>query len=383
MGTFLESMRTPYRYRRLIGVGGIGSGLFFALEEDRDLGRNESRAASLIDSRDYCKLHIVVHYLAVLLERELHIVPVAHVGNDSTGLRLIEEMNAVAIDTSHVLISNECSTLLSVCYQYPDGSGGNITASNSAATLLTPQDIDQTESLFEEYSGQCQCIALALPEVALDLRHHLLKLATRYNALRVAAFTSAEMLAVKRTGILEYVDLLFLNQDEAAAMIDVVFDPSDPDLFLKKCAVALRAIQPDIQIVVTAGPHGAYGILNEEWIHSPACKVNFASTAGAGDALIAGTLAGLISGSALVQLRSDAHCIQSALDFGVLLGSYSTTSPHTIHPGSDVNSLVSFAKDAGKNISVPIMSEPKRGSVGSSQVQGSAWEEPDATAFRF
>ena len=352
MGTFLESMKTPCRYRRLIGVGGIGSGLFFALEGDRDLGRSESRAASLIDSRDYCKLHIVIHYLAVLLEREIHIVPVAHVGNDSTGLRLIEEMNSVAIDTSHVFISNECPTLLSVCYQYPDGSGGNITASNSAATLLTSQDIDQTESLFEEYSGHC--IALALPEVELGLRHHLLKLGTRYNALRVAAFTSAEMLDVRRTGILEHVDLLFLNQDEAAAMIDGVFDPSDPDLFLNRCAQVLRAIQPHIQTVVTAGAHGAYGILNEEWIHSPACKVNCASTAGAGDALIAGTLAGLTSGSPLVQLRSDAHCIQSALDLGVLLGSYSTTSPHTIHPDADLNALLSFARDAGKHVSFPI-----------------------------
>jgi sugar/nucleoside kinase (ribokinase family) len=144
---------------------------------------------------------------------------------------------------------------------------------------------------------------------------------------------------------------LFLNQDEAAAMIDVVLDPSDPDSFLNRCTETLRAIQPDIQIVVTAGAHGAYGMLNEEWIHSPACKVNFASTAGAGDALIAGTLAGLISGSALVQLRSDAHSIQSALDLGVLLGSYSTTSPHTIHPNADLKALLSFARDAGKHVS--------------------------------
>src|SRR5262245_61517356 len=100
MGTFVELMRPPYRYRRLIGVGGIGSGLFFALQGNDDLGRNESRTASLLDVRDYCKLHIVSHYLAVLLDRALHIVPVAHVGNDSTGLRLIEEMNDVGIDTS-------------------------------------------------------------------------------------------------------------------------------------------------------------------------------------------------------------------------------------------------------------------------------------------
>ena len=34
-------------YRRLVGVGGIGTGLFFALEGNHDLGRNESRPARL------------------------------------------------------------------------------------------------------------------------------------------------------------------------------------------------------------------------------------------------------------------------------------------------------------------------------------------------
>jgi hypothetical protein len=65
-------------------------------------------------------------------------------------------------------------------------------------------------------------------------------------------------------------------------------------------------------------------------------------------------LAGLISGSALVQLRSDEHSIQSALDFGVLLGSYSTTSPHTIHPDADLNALLSFARDAGQHVAFSI-----------------------------
>ena len=49
-------------YRRLVGVGGIGSGIFFALEGDHDLGRNESRPGRLLDVRDYGKLHIVAHY---------------------------------------------------------------------------------------------------------------------------------------------------------------------------------------------------------------------------------------------------------------------------------------------------------------------------------
>ncbi len=56
-------------FRRLVGVGGIGGGMFLALEGDRTLGRNESRPARLLDVRDYGKLHIVAHHVAMLLGR--------------------------------------------------------------------------------------------------------------------------------------------------------------------------------------------------------------------------------------------------------------------------------------------------------------------------
>ncbi|HEX6907174.1 MAG TPA: hypothetical protein VF154_11240, partial [Terriglobales bacterium] len=46
-------------YRRLIGIGGIGSGIFFALDGEHTLGREESRLGKLLEVRDYCKLHII------------------------------------------------------------------------------------------------------------------------------------------------------------------------------------------------------------------------------------------------------------------------------------------------------------------------------------
>ena len=105
MGTALKSRRPgagaaarhDAPYRRLVGVGGIGAGIFFALEGDHDLGRNESRPGRLLDVRDYCKLHIVAQYPTVLLgAREdngpFHVVPVGKVGIDEMGLRLRAEM---------------------------------------------------------------------------------------------------------------------------------------------------------------------------------------------------------------------------------------------------------------------------------------------------
>ena len=40
--------------------------MVYALQGDHELGRNESRLGELLDSRDYCKLHIALHYIARL-----------------------------------------------------------------------------------------------------------------------------------------------------------------------------------------------------------------------------------------------------------------------------------------------------------------------------
>jgi ribokinase len=342
------SLRQRNQYSRLVGVGGIGSGIFFALDGNHDLGRNESRAARLIEVRDYCKLHIISHYLAVLLndrDVEFQVVPVAKVGNDSTGARLIDELKSAGVITNHITIAEGAPTLSSVCYQYPDGSGGNITANNSAASMLTPANVNDVAELLAESSSQC--IALALPEVPLDVRHCLLKLATPSHSLRVASFTSTEVLPAKAKRIFECVDLLFLNQDEAATLAESSFDRSEPLSILNKCAAILRTIQPRIRIVVTAGREGAFALEHDEWIHRPAYQADVKSTAGAGDALLAGTLVGLISGLPLALGPRDSRSIESALDFGVLLGSYSTTSPHTIHPNARFDDVLTFAKHAG------------------------------------
>ena len=139
-------------YQQLVGVGGLGTGMLFALEGDHTLGRNESRAGRLLDVRDYCKLHIVIHYVAKLLGARcsglpFHVVPVGNVGGDPAGKYVLEQMRDTGIDTSHVRAIPATPTLFSVCFQYPDGTGGNITTSNSAAGALCKSDIDNIAGL--------------------------------------------------------------------------------------------------------------------------------------------------------------------------------------------------------------------------------------------
>ena len=129
-----------------IGIGGIGAGMIYALQGDHELGRNESRLGELLDSRDYCKLHIALHYVARLMGSRsepdsFQVWPIGVVGNDAAGSQILTEMSAAGMDTRFVRTHPALRTPFSVCFMYPDGSGGNITSSNSAAGALAIDDL--------------------------------------------------------------------------------------------------------------------------------------------------------------------------------------------------------------------------------------------------
>jgi sugar/nucleoside kinase (ribokinase family) len=76
------------------------------------------------------------------------------------------------------------------------------------------------------------------------------------------------------------------------------------------------------------------------------------STAGAGDALLAGVLVGLVAGLPLVMNRARRTTLAdqplaTALDLGTLLAALSVTSPHTIYPEVSAARLAAFADEMG------------------------------------
>jgi sugar/nucleoside kinase (ribokinase family) len=157
------------------------------------------------------------------------------------------------------------------------------------------------------------------------------------------------MPAARRFGFFADVDVLALNQDEAAALAQEPFDLESPEAVLDACADLLTATQPAIRIVVTAGRHGAFAFDDGRWRHVPTLQVAVASTAGAGDALLGGVLAALAAGIPFTApgppRRSLAESpIASALELGVLLAALAVTSPHTIHPEADLTHLLAFAE---------------------------------------
>jgi len=353
-------------YRRMVGIGGIGSGIFFALDGNHTLGRDESRLGSLLDIRDYCKLHIISHYVAVLLGAapggSFRVIPIGKVGDDAPGRQVIREMAAAGMDTDHVEPIDGAPTLFSVCFQYPDGTGGNLTTSNSAAAQLGSDDLDKQEDLFAE-----PAIALAAPEVPLAALAHFLKMATQHRAFRAASFTAAEVAPAVELGMFANLDLVSINEGEAAVLAGRAFEPTDPMPFLQACEKTLTGSYPNLRLVITAGKLGAFAFSQGAWDFCPAPKVQVASTAGAGDALLGGLIAATVAGLPFLRhapsLSREERPLTSALDFAVLLASYTVTSPHTIHPHAALENLLAFASDLGLSLAPGIIRlvEPSSG----------------------
>jgi sugar/nucleoside kinase (ribokinase family) len=330
--------RSPFR--QIVGVGGLGTGIFFALDGEHTLGRNESRSGRLLDVRDYCKLHIVLHYVAKLLGN-FSVIPVGKVGDDAAGTFVLREMRDVGMDTRFVEVVTDKPTLFSVCFQYPDGSGGNITTSNSAAGELGGGDIDQIEQVFGSLGPQS--IALLVPEVPLESRRHFLQLAKRHQAFCAASFISGEIAAAKEVGMFDQLDLVSLNEEEISVLVGEAFSAREPEALVEKCVRLVGSCYPQLLVVMSAGKDGAYAISKDGWSHCPAPWVEVASTAGAGDCLLGGILTGVAAGIPFMSQVPSGR-LASALDFGVLLASYKVTSPHTIHPDASLDRVMEFAK---------------------------------------
>ena len=308
-----------YLYQVMIGTGGIGSGTFFLLNDNHTLGREESRSGHYLDKNDYCKLHIISHYVKVLLGQEFQVFPIGKVGDDEIGKKILNEMKEIDLSLKYVGIEKGKNTLFSFCFIYPDKSGGNMTTDNSACSCVNEEYVLKAEKEFQNYSGKG--IALAVPEVSLQARIKLLDMGIMHKCFTVASFTSEEMKEIMNSKILEKVNLLCINLDEAASAIKLNIKEYIPSDIVDKAVKAFTSINSNILISITNGKEGSYVWNGSEISYMPAMKVDVVSTAGAGDAFTAGLIVGIVSKFSL----------REAQELATLTGACSVTSPHTIN----------------------------------------------------
>lgn len=329
------------RCRGLIGVGGIGSGQFFALRGNATLGREESRGGHFLDRRDYCKLHIIAHYVKRLMGDAVEVFPVGWVGDDPPGIRLMEEMGSAGLRLDHVRKLAGVSTLFSFCLVYPDGSGGNLTTDDSACARLTGADVKSAEPDFKRLRGHG--LLVAVPEVSLEARAAALELATQYDFFRAASFTAGEIATPEARRMLKQTDFLAINLNEAAAFCGLAED-APAEWIVTQAFVQARDLQPRIWVAVTGGSAGSWCWDGKNTRHRPVCPVDVAGTSGAGDAFFAGFIVGWAAGL-------DAGAAQELAGLNAAL---SVTSVHTIHPGVDRTALRKLAEASRCEISRPV-----------------------------
>jgi sugar/nucleoside kinase (ribokinase family) len=249
----------------------------------------------------------------------MRVLPHCAVGDDAEGKSLLAEMRAAGMDHKYARMLPRARTMFSVCYQFPDQTGGNLTESNSASGDVSPAMIRAARSAVDR-----NCLAVALPEVPLASRVELLRLTKRQRGFTAASFVSHEMPVVRREKLLNFVDVLSINTDEAAALAGI-----SPRKSPRQIVEACRRLYPQLRLCMTAGEDGLFSHDGE---CLPALKVKVVNTAGAGDAALAGLIVGVLTG----QVWSD------CLRLGRLLSAMSITSADTIHFGINLKSLRTF-----------------------------------------
>jgi len=335
------------RYDHIIGTGGIGSGIFFSFPDAHTLGRNESRLARLEPFKDYCKQHIILHYITILMgsgKASFKTHPIGSVGNDKIGGELLDNMASAGMDISAIHRSDLNSTMYSICFQYPDFSGGNITTNNSACNEVSPKHISDFYSNYDK-DGK-KAIVLAAPEVPLAARIALLKYGSRVKSLNVVSILSSEVASFQEMNGFELTDIISINRDEACQ----IAGKGDNANFLEiitECIAVLTAQNNSMTILITNGADGSYCYHNGNLEFTPSINTKVVSTAGAGDAFLSGVLTGMCRNLPLfrgfdVESLSE-QPLTTALELGTLLASMTVSSADTIHFGVNLQTLQAHA----------------------------------------
>jgi ribokinase len=318
------------RYTGIIGTGGIGSGKFFVLNGDHTLGREESRSGHFLDAIDYCKQHIILHYIKVLLGPSFSVMPVGKIGDDDIGQILYNEMSETGFVMNRIEKVPNVSTLFSFCFKYSDGSGGNLTTDNSASSHVDAAYIETAGTEIKKLG--IKGIIMAAPEVPLLSRQKLLELGKQNGLFCAASFTTEEINYVLDAGIMTNVDLIAINIDEASAIAGSFADKTNIITIVQSAIEKLQMHNKNIMVSITAGKQGSWCWDSHQLNNFPAIKTGAISTAGAGDAFFSGILIGLALGLHLFD----------AQQFASLVAGLSVTSLHTIHKGVDRHSLYKF-----------------------------------------
>ena len=115
--------------------------------------------------------------------------------------------------------------MFSFCFYYPDGSGGNLTTDNSASAKVDSGYIERAVPEIRRLGSRG--IILAVPEVPFAARKRLIELGKQYGLFCTASFTTGEIADALKSNIIDKIDLIAINSDEAEAVAGIKTESAD------------------------------------------------------------------------------------------------------------------------------------------------------------
>ena len=239
------------------------------------------------------------------------------VGNDETGREILGAMRQRGIDVSQVIVTDEGATAEYVALLGPDQELAVAASNMRIFDLFVPELLDRIwPHLAAARWVFVDCNLPAATLAALIAR----KQSARFS-LAVDAVSTPKVVRLPKD--LTGVDLLFMNLDEAAAFLghDLAPAGAEPRDMALAAAEGLRN-RGAAEAIVTIGAQGTAYATREGSGLFDAVAAKPLDITGAGDAMIAGTLHGILSGEPTA----------IAARTGALLGALTTETQSTVHP---------------------------------------------------
>lgn len=228
---------------------------------------------------------------------------VARVGDDAFAYNLVNSLSSAGVDTSAVLTTRDCSSGLALISVAECGEN-SITAIGGANARLSPEDVQDQETLFE--SADALLVQL---ELSTDTVVTAVELARQHNVYTI--LDPAPAPAKQLTRSLQQVDVLTPNQTEAERLL------GRPVSDLDQAAEAATALQRRgaSNVIITLGIDGAMACDEQGCTHIPSPSVDELDSTAAGDAFAAAVAMRLGFGDQLID----------AVRFGCAAGALATT----------------------------------------------------------
>jgi pseudouridine kinase len=214
-------------------------------------------------------------------------VPVALlslVGTDEGGEALLRHASRCGIDTGLVIRDGRQRTCEYAAILEPDGGLLLGMADMTAIECISVEDVAARWDAMEHAAWLFVDCNVSSAVLAYCIER------ARESVIHLAVDAVSESKVRKLPENLHGIDLLVLNEGEAAALLGE--DPAERDTRERARALQERGA---VRVTVTLGRAGSI-VASENIVDVPALEVRCADATGAGDALVAGTLYGLLTG---------------------------------------------------------------------------------------